>query len=142
MTATRASSVDGDAFDDWPAELRQELAAQADNPRVGTRLLLEDDHARVWEIRLAPGERLAFHRHVLDYFWTCVSGGEAVSRDGDGNTTSRSYGASETEALRFAAGESMIHDLVNAGSDDLVFTTVEFLRSANDPLPLAEAPGA
>ena len=41
-------------------------------------------------------------------------------------------------ALTFAGGESMIHDLVNAGSDDLVFTTVEFLQSANAPLPLAE----
>ncbi len=59
------------------------------NPRVGTRLLLEDARMRVWEIRLAPGERLAFHRHVLDYFWTCVSGGDAISRDGEGNTKGR-----------------------------------------------------
>jgi uncharacterized cupin superfamily protein len=142
MTMTRASNVDGDGFADWSPELRDELSSHTDNPLVGTRLLLEDAHARVWEIRLAPGERLAFHRHVLDYFWTCVSGGEAISRDGDGNTKSRSYGPSETRALSFAAGESMIHDLINAGSDDLVFTTVEFLRSANDPLPLSQTPGA
>ena len=31
----------------------------------------------------------------------------------------------------------MIHDLVNAGAEDIVFTTVEFLDSANNPLPLA-----
>jgi hypothetical protein len=31
----------------------------------------------------------------------------------------------------------MIHDLVNAGTEDIVFTTVEFLGSANDPLPLS-----
>ena len=52
--------------------------------RVGTRLLLEDGHARIWEIRLAPGERVPLHRHVLDYFWTCVSGGRATSRDAAG----------------------------------------------------------
>jgi hypothetical protein len=142
MAMTRASNVDGDGSADWSPELRDELSSHAANPLVGTRLLLEDAHARVWEIRLAPGERLAFHRHVLDYFWTCVSGGEAISRDGDGNTKSRSYGPSETQALSFAAGESMIHDLINTGRDDLVFTTVEFLRSANDPLPLAHAAGA
>ena len=79
MTTTPASNVDGDAFADWSPELRDELTSHTDNPLVGTRLLLEDAHARVWEIRLAPGERLAFHRHVLDYFWTCVSGGEAIS---------------------------------------------------------------
>jgi mannose-6-phosphate isomerase-like protein (cupin superfamily) len=142
MTMTHASSLDGDGFADWLPELRDELSSLTDNPLVGTRLLLEDAHARVWEIRLAPGERLAFHRHVLDYFWTCVSGGEAISRDGDGNTKSRSYGPSETQALTFGPGESMIHDLVNAGSEDLVFTTVEFLGSANAALPLATAAGA
>ena len=33
----------------------------------------------------------------------------------------------------------MIHDLENIGSEDIVFTTVEFLDSANEPLPLAPA---
>ena len=32
----------------------------------------------------------------------------------------------------------MIHDLVNAGTADIVFTTVEFLDSANEPLPLPD----
>ena len=31
----------------------------------------------------------------------------------------------------------MIHDLENTGEEDLVFTTVEYLTSANEPLPLA-----
>ena len=44
----------------------------------------------------APGERLTFHRHVLDYFWTCVSGGDALSRDGDGNIRARRYEVAET----------------------------------------------
>ena len=30
----------------------------------------------------------------------------------------------------------MIHDLENTGTADIVFTTVEFLDSANEPLPL------
>ena len=32
----------------------------------------------------------------------------------------------------------MIHDLENTGTADIVFTTVEFLDSANAPLPLAD----
>ena len=131
-----APNAGEEGFADWSPELRGELETQTANPLVGTRLLLEDDHARVWEIRLAPGERLTFHRHVLDYFWTCVSGGDAVSRDGQGATMARHYEPSETRALSFGEGESMIHDLVNAGTADLVFTTVEFLGSANEPLPL------
>jgi beta-alanine degradation protein BauB len=141
MTATPAADVDHAGVSEWPEALRSELGTHASNPLVGTRLLLEDARARVWEIRLAPGERLAFHRHVLDYFWTCVSGGEAVSHNGDGHVNSRRYGVGETQALRFGEGESMIHDLINAGTENLVFTTVEFLDSANQPLPLAFGPG-
>jgi nitrilase len=110
----------------------------ADGPggRVGTRLLLEDAHARIWEIRLAPGERLPQHRHVLDYSWTCVSGGRATSRDADGNVSEIDYAPGETRSFVFGAGESMAHDLENAGDATLVFTTVEYLGSANAPLPL------
>jgi beta-alanine degradation protein BauB len=138
MTMTPAPSVDEGGFADWSPELHAELATHTANPRVGTRLLLEDEHARVWEIRLAPGERLAFHRHVLDYFWTCVSGGDALSHDGEGTTTGRRYEVAETRALSFGEGESMIHDLVNTGDADIVFTTVEFLAGANAPLPLPD----
>lgn len=33
------------------------------------------DRVRVWTIGLKPGQRLGFHTHVLDYFWTSVTGG-------------------------------------------------------------------
>lgn len=125
------------AFAHWPPELRAELDALTANPRVGTRLLLEDEHTRIWEIRLGPGERIPFHRHVLDYVWVCVSGGTAVSRDGDGVIHDIRYGVGETRRLSFVAGESMIHDLENTGPEDLVFTTFEYLASANAPLALA-----
>ena len=68
-----------------------------------------------------------------------MSGGEAVSHDGEGTTKARRYGVGETEALSFRRGESMIHDLINAGNADIVFTTVEFLDSANQPLPLPDS---
>jgi beta-alanine degradation protein BauB len=130
------------AFAGWPTELRDELARNDENPAVGTRLLLEDDRARHWEIRLAPGQRLPFHRHVLDYVWTCVSGGAAVSHNGDGETLLVTYGVGETRRLSFREGESMIHDLENAGDADLIFTTIEYVASANPPLPLDAVPAA
>ena len=33
---------------------------------IGTRMLFENDRVRVWEVRLAPGEEGAVHRHQLD----------------------------------------------------------------------------
>jgi beta-alanine degradation protein BauB len=121
---------------DWPAAIRADFAAAQFNPRVGTRLLSEDGRVRVWEIRLRPGERIGFHRHVLDYFWTAVTPGEARSHQGDGTVVEATYTAGQTRHHVYGPGEYKVHDLENTGGTDLVFTTVEFLQSANAALPL------
>ena len=60
----------------WPPAIAAEFEReqQTNNGCVGSTLLSENERVRVWIIRLAPGERIGFHRHVLDYFWTSVSG--------------------------------------------------------------------
>src|SRR5262249_15804372 len=72
----------------WPAEIKAEFEreAKSPNPCVGTTLVSESDRVRVWMIRLAPGERIGFHRHVLDYFWTSVTGGGGRPPPPDGTT--------------------------------------------------------
>ena len=54
-------------------------------------LVSESERVRVWMIKLAPGERFGFHRHVLDYFWTCVTGGRGRQHVHDGTTVEYSY---------------------------------------------------
>ncbi len=46
---------------------------------VGTSVLFENDRVRVWELRLAPGERSDVHRHELDYVLVQVSGGKIAA---------------------------------------------------------------
>lgn len=123
----------------WPDAIRAEFETHQNNACVGTRLLSETDRARVWEIRLKPGERIGFHRHVLDYFWTAVTGGRARSHVQDGTTVEAEYHAGETQHASYAAGEYKIHDLENIGDTELIFTTVEFLDSANAPLPVPDS---
>jgi beta-alanine degradation protein BauB len=41
---------------------------------VGTRLLLENDRVKVWELHLAPGEDSPIHRHELDHLLIQLSG--------------------------------------------------------------------
>lgn len=118
--------------------LRQEFEANQFNPCVGEVLVSADARTRVWYIRLRPGERLGFHRHVLDYFWTCLSRGRARSHIDGGPAVERDYAPGETQHLTFPAGEYMVHDLENTGSTDLSFITVELLESANPPLPLPD----
>lgn len=123
----------------WPDAIRADLAANGCNPCVGTRLLLADDRVRAWEVRLGPGERIGFHRHVLDYVWVAVTPGAFVSRQGDGTVVEATVTAGQVDSSHYGPGAFEIHDLENVGATDLVFTTVEFLRSANPPLPLPDA---
>lgn len=124
---------------DWPEWRREEFRQNAFNPCVGHVLVSETDKVRVWFLRLGRGERIPFHRHVLNYFWTAVTSGRARSHYGDGSVAETVYHEGDTQHLQFGAGEYMIHDLENIGDTDLVFTTVEFLDSANDPLPIPHA---
>jgi hypothetical protein len=43
--------------------------------RVGTKLMLENERVRVWDLELAPGETLEKHIHRVDYFFIIESGG-------------------------------------------------------------------
>ena len=105
---------------------------------VGQRLLSETDAVRVWRIELAPGERVAFHTHVLNYFWTALSPGRSRSTMGDGRMVETAYETGTTRHYAYGPGERMVHDLENIGDTTLAFTTVELkLGSANQPLPLA-----
>jgi hypothetical protein len=122
----------------WPADIAAEFERESKNPNpcVGLQLLSENERSRVWMIRLAPGERCGFHRHVLDYFWTCISGGRARQYVHDGSIIECSYTAGETRHEAYGPGEFKVHDLANIGDQELVFITVEFKDSANKPLPL------
>ena len=123
-------------FDGWTDELKAEFESHSHDGHVGSRLLSENDRVRVWEIRLAPGQRWHAHRHVLDYFWTAVNAGRSRQHTADGTTREVSYQAGETRHFTFAAGEYLLHDIENVGDGDLVFTTVEHLDSANAPLKI------
>lgn len=124
----------------WPpaiaAEFEQER--QNNNGCVGTMLLSESDQVRVWIIRLAPGERIGFHRHVLDYFWTSVSGGRGRQHLHDGTTVEYTYQPGETRHETYGLGQYKVHDLENLGDKEMVFMTVEFLKSDNKPLAIPD----
>src|SRR6185295_10030776 len=123
---------------EWPAELKAEFERESrqNNGCVGSQLLSETDKVRIWIIRLAPGERIGFHRHVLDYFWTAVLGGRALQHVHDGTTVEYTYQPGETRHETYGKGEFKVHDLENLSDKEMIFMTVEFKDSANKPMPL------
>jgi quercetin dioxygenase-like cupin family protein len=124
----------------WPAAIAAEFEREQKNPNgcVGQRLISENNRVRVWDIRLKPGERFGFHRHVLDYFWTAVMAGRARAHLNDGSIVEHTYVAGETRHESHSPGHFKVHDLENIGERELIFTTVEFLDSANEPLPIPD----
>ena len=135
-----AGELVAENFEGWPDWLKAEFAEHANDGHVGSRLLSHNSRARVWEIRLAPGQRWHAHRHVLDYFWSALNAGRARAHLDDGSTIEHTYTAGETRHETYGSGEFKVHDLENIGDADLVFMTVESIdRSANKPLPIPQA---
>jgi beta-alanine degradation protein BauB len=124
----------------WPSAIAAEFERERQNNNgcVGTTLLSESDRVRVWIIRLKPGERIGFHRHVLDYFWTSVSGGRGRQHVHDGTTVEYTYRPGETRHETYGPGQYKVHDLENLGDKEMIFMTIEFLNSANKPLAVPD----
>jgi hypothetical protein len=43
---------------------------------IGHRIVLENEHVRVWEVRLEPGETIDFHIHHHPYLIVSLGGSE------------------------------------------------------------------
>lgn len=133
-TSTQASSIENLA-----PRLAQEFQAGSSNGCVGQRLVSETERGRVWTIRLAPGERLPFHKHVKDYIWVAVTAGRARSSVTDGKSMWSDefvLTAGDNAYNRYGEGSFKIHDLENIGETELLFVTIEFADSANPFLSL------
>ena len=124
-TSPLAGGVVAEGFEGWSPEIRQEFIDNAYNYAVGSILLSETDEVKVWSIRLAPGERLPAHRHVLNYFWTALTDGVSLQHTDDGTTRRVAYQAGDTRHFTFPGDEYLLHDLYNDGPGELAFLTVE-----------------
>ncbi|MEX2623512.1 MAG: hypothetical protein WD651_07270 [Acidimicrobiia bacterium] len=113
-----------------PEDFASELEAATTNGQLGTKMWFENDHIRVWEVRLEPGERGAFHIHDHPYFWTVVEPGRGLQRFIDGRFVIRDYTMGETRYLVHSPDDSLIHDLENVGDTTLRFVTVSLLPSS------------
>lgn len=127
--ATAGGAASGPAPDEEhgtfdPADYADELAAAPSNHDLGTSLWFENDHVRVFEVRLEPGERGAFHVHDQPYFWTVVEPGRGLQRFADGTYVVRDYALGETRYLTHSEADPLVHDLENVGTTTLRFVTV------------------
>ena len=89
------SHVDGE----WPAALKAEFAAREPSSRTAASApscCPRPTRCGCGPSGSTPGERIGFHRHVLNYFWTSVNGGRGRQHLMDGTTVEYSYFPGET----------------------------------------------
>ena len=94
-------------------------------PARATRDPFENEHVRVWEVRLEPGQRAPFHSHGQTYFWVCIDPGKGFQRYPDGTAEAFDFTLGETMFHEIVAGDPMIHDLENTDDGLVRFVAIE-----------------
>jgi hypothetical protein len=108
--------------DEFKAELEGEP-----NYNVGTKMLLENDRVRIWEIVLEPGARAPFHWHTHPYFYVCAMPGRVRTRFPNGHYVEGDEEAGGVAFMEHSPDNPGVHDLENTGDTTIRYTTVELL---------------
>ncbi|HZR84875.1 MAG TPA: cupin [Candidatus Binatia bacterium] len=69
-------------------EFARRFAAEHANDPLGpvaTRVVVDNDRVRIWEMELAPGEASSLHRHDLDYMVILLDGDHIAAVPGPGS---------------------------------------------------------
>ncbi|WP_281931412.1 hypothetical protein [Roseibium album] len=133
------TTTDPAAFAHWPEGLYGAMKTEEFNGVVGSTLVSETDQVRVWHLRLPPGKRCPFHRHVNPYFWSAHRAGKARGYFSNGEIKDVEHYEGETRHFFYGEGEYMLHSVENIGDTELLFTTVEFLDGPNTPLEVPDS---
>ena len=85
---------------------------------VGSRLILENDRVKVWELLLEPGERSPVHQHLHDYLLVIVEGNRIAAESEPESEIS--YGERQEARVRpgdvFYLNHGGIETAVNVGT--------------------------
>jgi hypothetical protein len=101
---------------------------------IATTLLFENDRIKVWELRLAPGERSALHRHENDYVMIQLEGDKVAAEfepDSGGPWAAESYiEGPVTDGTVIWAEAGGIETAVNIGTETFRELVVELKDQA------------
>jgi hypothetical protein len=115
---------------DRPGRKRLNIELQeGETAKVGTELLCQDDHVKIWEFRLAPGERCDYHRHLHPYIFLNLTESLTQDLDKDGKPVSDREPNLQTQGqCTVVSAENLsAHAVRNVGNDVFLQFVVEFL---------------
>ncbi len=108
--------------------------------RLGERLLIDDDHVRVWEDIVEVAGQQAMHRHERPYLSVAITGGrgEIVGADGD---VRYAFERAPGQVRYFGPADVPVtHALRNTGEAAIRVIVVELLDAGQRPDDARAAP--
>ena len=99
----------------------------APNERLGNSLLMENEHLRVWDHRVAAGKTGDIHLHRRPYLSVVIGGGKGQTVNPSGNVLQEFQ--LEPGKVYWYGSEDLpeVHALRNTGSADIAVITIELL---------------
>lgn len=91
---------------------------------------LDNEQVLVTEWRFAPGAETGWHRHAMDYVVVPMTAGELLLETDQGERRAQLVAGQSYSRLLGTE-----HNVVNAGSEELVFIEIELKRNPDRPLP-------
>lgn len=103
---------------------------------IGTRVLLENERVRIWEMTLAPGESSPLHRHLHDYLFVYATPGEMAVHDGETGEVTQQPSAAGFAYYREVGPTGLPpHRLENVGETTATHYLVELLGPSASEAP-------
>lgn len=118
-------------FDPWELEKIDELLHQEITESLSNRLVFENESVKLWDLYLAPGERIPFRKHNTNYVLTCTTGGLALSRYGNGKIDMIKLDPGYSEYFE-NRGKNYVNDLENIGEFPIVINILEYKETKKD----------
>jgi hypothetical protein len=114
--------VSGTGAGQWPAALDARVAAPANHT-----VLMENEHVRVFDTRIAPGQRTRVHTHPWPSVLYVLAWSDFVRRDADGNVLVDSRSLASRPAAGAALWSAPLgpHSAENVGDTELRVIAVE-----------------
>ena len=78
---------------------------------VGTRFVFENEHVKVWDLVLEPGQASPWHHHAMNYLFIINEPGTLRAELDDGTSSEREYKLGEV----VVGQKDAVHRVVNVG---------------------------
>ena len=79
---------------------------------VGTHFQFENEHVKIWDLILEPGEASSWHQHTMNYLFVVTEPGTLGVEYGDGSSGEQEYQLGQV----VMGQKDSVHRVTNVGS--------------------------